>query len=99
VVDYTLFDFPRGFADSAEQIRRVEQLSDAYHLRVGEDEVMVAYLLEIRARPVTLAPEELPVDELRARLAVLERVPGGDRAPGGRRPAERHRRTRAGRGG
>jgi S-methylmethionine-dependent homocysteine/selenocysteine methylase/SAM-dependent methyltransferase len=48
VVDYTLFEFPPGFDESAEQIRRVEQLSDAYHLRVGEDEVMVAYLLEVR---------------------------------------------------
>ena len=48
VVDYTLFEFPPGFDESAEQIGRVEQLSDAYHVRVGEHPLMVAYLLEIR---------------------------------------------------
>ena len=30
------------------QIERVEELSDAYHLQVGERDVVVAYLLEIR---------------------------------------------------
>ena len=29
------------------QIERVEQLSDAYHIAVGDEDVMVAYLLEI----------------------------------------------------
>jgi S-methylmethionine-dependent homocysteine/selenocysteine methylase len=48
VVDYTLFEFPPGYEESEEQIGRVEQLSDAYHLRVGERRLMVAYLLEIR---------------------------------------------------
>lgn len=48
VVDYTLFEFPAGFEESEEQIGRVEQLSDAYHVRVGERPLMVAYLLEIR---------------------------------------------------
>jgi S-methylmethionine-dependent homocysteine/selenocysteine methylase/SAM-dependent methyltransferase len=33
-----------------EQIQRVEELSDAYHLRIGERELLVAYLLEIRRR-------------------------------------------------
>ncbi|MFL5851755.1 MAG: homocysteine S-methyltransferase family protein, partial [Solirubrobacteraceae bacterium] len=42
VVDYTLFEFPPGFEDSAEQFGRVEQLSDAYHVRLGEHPLMVA---------------------------------------------------------
>ena len=94
VVDYTVFDFPRGFEESAEQIRRVEQLSDAYHLRVGEDEAMVAYLLEIRhdldARPRGAAGRRAAGAAGRARPR-----PGSGRAAGGRRPAERHRRARA----
>lgn len=37
--------------DNREQIAEVEALSDAYHLRLGRLEVMVAYLLEIRRPP------------------------------------------------
>jgi S-methylmethionine-dependent homocysteine/selenocysteine methylase/SAM-dependent methyltransferase len=47
VVDYTLFGFTPALAESRVQIARVEELSDAYHLRVGKHDVMVAYLLEI----------------------------------------------------
>jgi len=47
-VDYTLFSFPPEQEESRAQIGRVEELSDAYHLTVGEDAVMVAYLLEVR---------------------------------------------------
>jgi homocysteine S-methyltransferase len=47
-VDYTLFDFPGDQERSRPQIGRVEELSDAYHLTVGEQDVMVAYLLEVR---------------------------------------------------
>jgi len=47
-VDYTLFTFPADQDDRRAQIGRVEELSDAYHLRVGEQDVMVAYLLEVR---------------------------------------------------
>jgi S-methylmethionine-dependent homocysteine/selenocysteine methylase/SAM-dependent methyltransferase len=47
-VDYTMFAFPPEHEDSRPQIGRVEELSDAYHLRVGEADVMVAYLLEVR---------------------------------------------------
>lgn len=50
VVDYTLFDFRPEHERGREQIARVEELSDAYHLRVGERDMMVAYLLEIKAR-------------------------------------------------
>jgi hypothetical protein len=47
-----MFAFPAEQEESRAQIGRVEELSDAYHLTVGEQEVMVAYLLEVRhARP------------------------------------------------
>ena len=48
VVDFAFFEFHALFRDRGEQIRRVEQLSDAYHLAIGEGGVMVAYLLEVR---------------------------------------------------
>ena len=51
VVDYTLFSFPPEQEESRAQIGRVEELSDAYHLTVGEEQVMVAYLLEVRHAP------------------------------------------------
>ena len=51
VVDFSFFAFSLAFEQRAEQIRRVEELSDAYHLTFGEDDVMVAYLLEVRHRP------------------------------------------------
>jgi hypothetical protein len=47
-VDYTMFAFPPDQQESRAQIGRVEELSDAYHLAVGEQEVIVAYLLEVR---------------------------------------------------
>ena len=50
VIDFSLFHFGPVFQENIEQIRRVEELSDAYHLSFGEDEVMVMYLLEIRSR-------------------------------------------------
>jgi S-methylmethionine-dependent homocysteine/selenocysteine methylase/SAM-dependent methyltransferase len=47
VVDFSFFEFSDLFAGKSEQIRRVEEHSDAYHLTFGETDVMVAYLLEI----------------------------------------------------
>jgi S-methylmethionine-dependent homocysteine/selenocysteine methylase/SAM-dependent methyltransferase len=47
VVDFSFFPFGPLFVRSQEQIARVEQLSDAYHITVGDEDVMVAYLLEI----------------------------------------------------
>ena len=47
VVDFSFFPFGPLFVRNQEQIERVEQLSDAYHLRVGGDDIMVAYLFEI----------------------------------------------------
>jgi hypothetical protein len=48
VVEFSPFPFTPLFAERKPQIERVEQLSDAYHLQFGDDDVMVAYLLEIR---------------------------------------------------
>jgi S-methylmethionine-dependent homocysteine/selenocysteine methylase/SAM-dependent methyltransferase len=47
VVDFSFFEFHELFKDKSEQISRVEQQSDAYHLKLGDDDVMVAYLLEV----------------------------------------------------
>jgi hypothetical protein len=47
VVDFGFFEFTDLFQERGEQIERVEELSDAYHLRLGDTDVMVAYLLEI----------------------------------------------------
>jgi len=47
VVDFSFFEFSELFTSKGEQIERVEEHSDAYHLTFGETEVMVAYLLEI----------------------------------------------------
>ncbi len=48
LADYSFFRFSPLFDENREQIGRAEQLSDAYHLSFGDDELMVAYLLEIR---------------------------------------------------
>ena len=47
VVEFSFFPFGPLFIENREQIARVEQLSDAYHIEVGGEDVMVAYLLEI----------------------------------------------------
>jgi hypothetical protein len=47
VMDYSFFSFGPVFEENRDQIERVEQLSDAYHIRVAAEDVMVAYLLEI----------------------------------------------------
>src|SRR3954454_22091474 len=48
VVDFAFFTFHELFHARKRQIERVEELSDAYHLRFKEEDVMVAYLLEVR---------------------------------------------------
>ncbi|MFZ0089971.1 MAG: homocysteine S-methyltransferase family protein [Solirubrobacteraceae bacterium] len=47
VVDFSFFEFSDLFNSKSEQIVRVEEYSDAYHLKFGSADVMVAYLLEI----------------------------------------------------
>jgi SAM-dependent methyltransferase len=50
VVDYSFFELTELFQRGQEHIKHVEDLTDAYHLRFGDQEVMVAYLLEVRRR-------------------------------------------------
>ena len=47
VVDFSFFPFGPVFEENMAQIARVEELSDAYHLTVGGEDIMVAYLLEL----------------------------------------------------
>ncbi|MBA2638037.1 MAG: homocysteine S-methyltransferase family protein [Solirubrobacterales bacterium] len=47
VADFAFFEFHDLFRDGQGQIERVEGLSDAYHLKLGGTDIMVAYLLEI----------------------------------------------------
>jgi SAM-dependent methyltransferase len=50
VVDYSFFEETDLFERSREHINHVEELTDAYHVTLGDQEVMVAYLLEVRRR-------------------------------------------------
>ena len=50
IVDYAVFPFPPDLDDHRAQISMVEALSDAAHPRVGDHDLLVAYLLEIRPR-------------------------------------------------
>jgi hypothetical protein len=47
VIDFGFFNFHELFDQRRGHIERVEELSDAYHLRFADEHVMVAYLLEI----------------------------------------------------
>jgi S-methylmethionine-dependent homocysteine/selenocysteine methylase/SAM-dependent methyltransferase len=48
VVDYQLHPFHSELEASRAQIERVERISDAHHHRVGDGELLAAYLLEVR---------------------------------------------------
>ena len=50
VVDFGFFPFSPLVERNLPQIERVEQLSDANHLALGEERIMVAYLLEVTRR-------------------------------------------------
>lgn len=47
VVSFAFFEFHDLFKEKKEQILRVEEQSDAYHLKLGDHDVMVAYLIEV----------------------------------------------------
>jgi homocysteine S-methyltransferase len=47
IVDFGFFPFTPIFERSTTQIERVEQLSDAFHLSLAGEPVMVSYLLEV----------------------------------------------------
>jgi homocysteine S-methyltransferase len=48
VVDYQLHPFHSELEASRAQIERVEEISDAHHHRVGDGDLLAAYLLEVR---------------------------------------------------
>jgi release factor glutamine methyltransferase len=50
IVDFGFFPFGPLFSRNAEQIAVVESLSDAHHIHVGNEHVMIAYALEIRRK-------------------------------------------------
>jgi S-methylmethionine-dependent homocysteine/selenocysteine methylase/SAM-dependent methyltransferase len=50
VVDYSFFEVTELLRRGAEHIAAVEELTDAYHLRFGDQSAVVAYLLEVRRR-------------------------------------------------
>jgi len=43
--------FGLSFEDNIDQIRRIEQMSDAYHLEFGQDNAIVMYLVEAKPKP------------------------------------------------
>lgn len=47
VVDFTLASFDEEHQQELEQVLRVEQRSDAYHLQIGERNMLIGYLLEV----------------------------------------------------
>jgi hypothetical protein len=47
VADFSFFPYGPLLEENRAQIDRVEQLSDAYHLRYAGEDVVVAYLLEV----------------------------------------------------
>ena len=47
VIDFTFFPFGPLFTENRAQIERVEELSDAYHVQLADQDVMGAYLLEV----------------------------------------------------
>jgi S-methylmethionine-dependent homocysteine/selenocysteine methylase/SAM-dependent methyltransferase len=55
VGDINFFPFGPVFESNREQIRRVEELSDAHHLTLGGTDLTVAYLLEIERDDVSSA--------------------------------------------
>lgn len=61
VVDFNLYQFNPVFHRHLAQIRRVEELSDAYHFTFGEDEhVTVMYLLEVKQKAGDGRPTATP---------------------------------------
>lgn len=51
VATYSVAPLPTALHEAMDQIERVEELTDAYHLSVGERPAVVAYLLELRHAP------------------------------------------------
>ncbi|HSI94144.1 MAG TPA: homocysteine S-methyltransferase family protein [Jiangellaceae bacterium] len=50
VVAYSVLPFEPPFQENRAHVERVEGLSDAHHIQIGDDDFMVAYLLQIQHR-------------------------------------------------
>jgi release factor glutamine methyltransferase len=50
VLDFAFLEFGGVFREHEEQILRVEELSDAYHVDLGDASSVIAYLLEVTLR-------------------------------------------------
>lgn len=50
VIDFSFHYFGPSFEENIDQIRRVEQMSDAYHLEFGQDNAIVMYLIEAKLK-------------------------------------------------
>jgi homocysteine S-methyltransferase len=48
VVAWDLSELPPSYEGHLEQVREVEELSDAHHLKIGREQALAVYLLEIR---------------------------------------------------
>jgi hypothetical protein len=48
VVAWDVHELPSEYRARGEHLAHIEALSDAYRLHIGEDDVLVTYLLEIR---------------------------------------------------
>lgn len=51
VVDYSFFELSDVFLQGRDHIDHVEEMTDAYHVKLGGQDVMVAYLLEVTRGP------------------------------------------------
>ena len=60
VVAWELQDLPAAYRAQGEHIGHIEQLSDGYTLRVGDDAVLVTYLLEVRHDAAASSASALP---------------------------------------
>jgi len=60
VVSWELQDLPREYVEQREHLAHIEQLSDGYALHLGDQDVLVTYVLEIRHRRRDEASLDLP---------------------------------------
>ena len=60
IVAWELVDLPAQYAPHREHLTEVEQRSDGYAIHVGQDALLVCYLLEIRHDAAADAPWEQP---------------------------------------
>ena len=60
VVAWQLDDLPDDYRQQREHLVHVQQLSDAHTLHLGDEDILVTYLLKIRHASVARVDAELP---------------------------------------